>query len=153
LKRVFFGRALTLAIATLALTGSYSSASEVVYRWNDEAGNQVNSDRPPPQGIPYEVITTKSSMVSAVTAPGSTEPAEKKTQEGAESQPAAVGGIRKGVKNPEYCRQARDNLAALDSDVTIQMRNEKGEMYALSAAEREVQRKKAVDTIKISCDE
>ncbi len=152
MKRAFIGCALVLTASTLTVAGNSATASEVVYRWKDEAGNPVNSDRPPPKGIEYEVITTKSSMVRPVDAAEGNVPPNTKPQAGNESQPVAVT-TPPVEKNAEYCRQAKDNLAALDSDVRIQMRNEKGEVYYLSTEERDVQRKKAVDTIKVNCDQ
>ena len=59
-------RVLVLATAALVLAGSLANAGQVVYRWKDDRGNPVNSDRPPPKGVDYEVISTQSSMVRPV---------------------------------------------------------------------------------------
>lgn len=143
--------ALALATALLTLSSSFTSASEVVYRWNDAAGNQVNSDRPPPEGIKYETISTSSSMVHAVDTKPGTAPQEAKPAPSEEVKPADPSKP-KVEKNPEFCQRAKDNLVALDSNVRIQMRNEQGEVHYLTMEERDAQRKQAVDTIKLNCD-
>ncbi len=68
MKRATITGALILATALLTLSSFGANASEIVYRWKDADGNPVNSDRPPPQGTEYEVISTKSSMVREVDA-------------------------------------------------------------------------------------
>ncbi len=45
-----------------------AAAGEVYYRWVDERGNPTHSDRPPPKGIDYEVITTGSNFKREVDA-------------------------------------------------------------------------------------
>ena len=54
--------------ALFVLLASYATAEETVYRWSNERGNPVISDRPPPAGIAYEVISTGSSLVRKVDA-------------------------------------------------------------------------------------
>jgi hypothetical protein len=149
LKHAFLTYAFVLA-ALLTFATSFASASEKVYRWKDEAGNPVNSDRPPAEGIEYETISTSSSMVHAVDTKEGAPPAAVTPQAGAEGTPAA-SIPPKIEKNPEFCQRAKDNLTALDSNVRIQMRNEQGEVHYLTMEEREVQRKQAMDTIKIHC--
>jgi hypothetical protein len=152
LKRAFLACALALTVTTLSLASYQAGASEVVYRWNDAQGNPVNSDRPPPKGTDYEVISTKSSMVRPVDAAEGAVPLETKPRVGNEFQPVD-SNTPKEVKNAEFCQRARENLSALDANVRIKMRDAQGEIYYLSMEEREVQRKKAVDTIKAHCEQ
>jgi hypothetical protein len=133
------------------LWGSLANAGEVVYRWMDSQGNPVNSDRPPPVGTEYEVISTSSSMVRAVDGDEGAVPLKVNPSPGNEFEPVETA-TPKIEKNPEYCQRAQENLTALDSKVRIQMRNEQGEVYFLTEEERNVQRQKALDTIKVHCE-
>lgn len=151
LKRVLATCAVVLAAIVPALYGSPANAGQVVYRWMDSQGNPVNSDRPPPVGTEYEVISTSSSMVRPVDADEGAVPLKVKPSLGNEFEPVETA-TPKIEKNPEYCQRARENLAALDSKVRIQMRNEQGEVHYLTEEEREVQRQKALDTIAVHCE-
>ncbi len=65
----------TAVISLLALAHN-ASAQNVYYRWMDDRGNPVHSDRPPPQGVDYEVVKTGSSTVREVPATAGAVPAE-----------------------------------------------------------------------------
>jgi hypothetical protein len=151
LKRVLTTCAIVLAMAVPTLSGSIANAGQVVYRWNDAQGNPVNSDRPPPVGTEYEVISTNSSMVRPVDAEEGAVPPTLKPSPDNQFEPVDTA-TPKVEKNPEYCQRAQENLAALDMKVRIQMRNEQGEVYFLTDEERELQRQKALDIIKVHCD-
>jgi Domain of unknown function (DUF4124) len=152
LKRTLTLFALVLALALPIFSGSFANAAgQVVYRWVDEQGNQVNSDRPPPKGTDYEVISTQSSMVRPVDANEGAVPAEVKPSPDNQFEPVDTSTPRI-EKNPEYCQRAQDNLAALDMKVRIQMRDENGEVHFLTDEERDVQRHKALNMIKANCD-
>jgi len=151
LKRVLTTCALVLAVVVPTLGGAFANAGEVVYRWMDSEGNPVNSDRPPPVGTEYEVISTNSSMVRAVEADEGAVPLKVKPDAGNQFEPVDTS-TPKIEKNPEYCKRAQENLTALDMKVRIQMRNEKGEVYFLTEEERTVQRQRAQDTINVHCE-
>ncbi len=58
-----------IAAAVLLIISSFSAnAGRNYYRWMDERGNPVHSDRPPPKGIDYEVVSTGSSLIRQVDA-------------------------------------------------------------------------------------
>ncbi len=127
------------------------AAGEVYYRWLDERGNPVNSDRPPPAGTPYEVVSTQSTLVRHVDAtegavPPETEPSVSNQFEPVQTKPQGL------EKNPEQCKRARENLETLNTKVRIQIRNEQGELRPLTEEEKEEQRKIAQDTISVHCD-
>lgn len=152
MKRVATTCALALTIAASTLLGSFATAAgQVVYRWTDERGNPVNSDRPPPKGVDYEVISTSSSMVRPVDADEGAVPLEVKPSPDNQFEP--VNSSRPKIeKNPEYCQRARENLETLDLKVRIQMRNEQGEVHFLTEEERAAQREKALNAIEVYCD-
>jgi hypothetical protein len=141
---------LVLATALLALCNSVASADEVVYRWKDTAGNPVNSDRPPPPGVDYEVISTTSSMVRPVDAqegavPLQIKPSADNDFKPVDSKPPVT------QKNPEYCKRAKDNLIQLDNHGQIRLRNMEGEVRYLDPEEKEAERQKALEAIKVYC--
>jgi hypothetical protein len=144
-------RALVLATAVLVLSGSLANAGQVVYRWMDDRGNPVNSDRPPPKGVDYEVISTSSSMVRPVDSEEGAVPLEVKPSADNKFEPVDTGKP-KIEKNPEYCQRAKENLATLDSKARIRLRDEQGEVKYLSDEEKQVERNKALETIKLNCD-
>ncbi len=140
------------AMAVIFALCSFSvSAGKNHYRWFDDRGNPVHSDRPPPKGIDYEVISTGSSLSRPVEAEEGAVPAEIKPRVGNEFE--QVDKAPPEVeKNPEYCQRARDNLYSLDNAPRIRIRNEQGEYRYLSDEERKVERQRAVNAIETHCE-
>jgi len=142
----------TLAImAVVSLSSLQTQASSTYYRWLDARGNPVHSDRPPPPGTPYEVITTGSGLKRQVDAsegavPATTEPTVSNDFEPISTRDQPV------QKNPEQCKRAQENLQTLNTKVRIQIRNDQGELRPLSPEEKEAQRKQAMDAIAVHCD-
>jgi hypothetical protein len=147
-------KALALVATLLALAASAGAAGEVLYRWVDERGNQVNSDRPPPSGIEYETISTSSDMVRTVETEGEeAAPTASKPAPGKEKE-AVYEDTRRVVieKNPEYCAQAKNNLEQIDTTARIRLREANGEWRYLSMEERAVEREKALAAIDAYCE-
>jgi hypothetical protein len=139
------------ALVVLALTSFSAHAESTYYRWQDERGNPVHSDRPPPIGTAYEVITSGSSLVRKVDAnegavPATTEPTVSNNFQPVDAKKQPV------KKNAEQCKRAQENLQTLNTKVRIQIRNDQGELRPLSEEEKEIQRKQAIDTIAVHCD-
>ena len=149
MNRAFPTCALVLATA-LSVYGSLANAGQNVYRWTDDRGNPVNSDRPPPQGIKYEVISTQSSMVRTVEADEGAVPPRIEPAPGNEFEP--VDSKPKSQKNPEYCKRAQENLAALDTHARIRLRDENGDVRYLTEEEKAAEREKAVKGVEFYCD-
>ena len=63
-------------------------ADNTYYRWQDERGNAVHSDRPPPPGIDYEVVSTSSSKFREVDASEGAVPPKIKPSPGNEFEQA-----------------------------------------------------------------
>jgi hypothetical protein len=137
----------------LAATSLQAGASDTFYRWQDERGNPVNSDRPPPAGTPYEIISTESSMVRRV---NSADAPPGKSGDGGEgeapNQTVVYRGQSQVEKNPEFCAQARENLATLEVAPRVRLRGDDGEYRYLTDEEREEQKKNARDTIAVHCE-
>ena len=140
------------ALAVIFALSSFSvSAGKNHYRWIDDRGNPVHSDRPPPKGVDYEVISTGSTLSRPVSADEGAVPAEIKPRVGNEFE--QVDNAPPEIeKNPEYCQRAKDNLDSLDTAPRIRIRNEEGEYRYLSDAERATERQKAVSAIETHCE-
>lgn len=153
LRLLFTTCALVLTTAVLVFSATFANAAgQVVYRWTDERGNQVNSDRPPPQGIEYETISTSSSMVHTVQPESSTEPSTVNPDTGKDASSVADAKAPASQKNPEFCARAKDNLTQLDTHARIRLRDDKGEVRYLSEEEKLVERQKAAEAIKVFCE-
>jgi hypothetical protein len=151
LKRVNITAAVVLVMTVLTLWGTHASADQTLYRWTDERGNPVNSDRPPPAGVDYEVISTSSSMVRKVDSdegavPPKVEPTPSNDFEQVDTRKPKI------EKNPEYCARAQENLTQLDSHARIRLRNDEGEVRFLSEEEKNAEREKAVSAIEAYCE-
>jgi len=150
-KRVAQAWLSATVLAVLFLAAGSTQAQSTYYRWQDDRGNPVHSDRPPPIGTPYEVISSGSNMVRKVDAdegavPATTEPSVSNNFEPVAAKQTPV------KKNAEQCKRARENLETLDTKVRIQIRNDQGELRPLSEEEKDIQRKQAIDTIAVHCD-
>ena len=151
MKHKITSSAFVLATAMLVLFGSFASAGETLYRWKDERGNPVNSDRPPPIGVEYEVISTSSSMVRKVEADEGAVALKVKPTPGNEFEQTS-SDVPVVEKNPEFCERAKDNLAQIDSNARIRMRNDQGEVRYLSEEEKAAEREKALTSIEAYCE-
>ena len=152
LKRLHITAAVVLVTAVLNLWGAHASAGQTLYRWIDEGGNPVNSDRPPPAGVEYEVISTSSSMVREVnSAEGAVPPKVEPTPSNDFEPENAAEPV--SLKNPEYCAIAQENLKQLNTSARIRLRNEQGEIRYLNEEEKAVEREKALSGIETFCEE
>lgn len=140
-----------LLMGALACMGFSARADSTYYRWQDERGNPVHSDRPPPVGTPYEVISTQSTLTRQVSAEEGAVPATTEPTVSNDFEPVDTG--RGPVKkNPEQCKIAQENLRTLNTKVRIQIRDAQGDLRPLSEEEKELQRKQAMDAIAVHCD-
>lgn len=151
MKRALHTCAIAMTLVVLTLFSFSASAGTVYYRWIDDRGDPVHSDRPPPKGIEYEVISTNSSMVRQVEADEGAVPAEVEPRAGNEFK--QLNTAPKMIeKNPEFCQRARENLLTLNTAARIRLRDEQGELRYLSEEEKEAQRKAAQATIDAHCE-
>lgn len=119
------------------LTGpSLTLAGESLYRWLDDRGNPVYSDRPPPSGIGYEVISSQSSLKRVVSPDQGAVPPEVKPRVGNEFKPVSSRPESEGFKSSEICARARENLEALRNYARLQIRNDQGDMEYIDDEQR-----------------
>jgi len=150
-KRVFSTCAIFLTTTILTLFSLSTYAGETYYRWTDDQGNPVHSDRPPPKGVDYEVVSTGSSLVRPVESEEGIVPLEAEPRVGNEFEKVDTQET-KIEKNPAYCQRARDNLNSLDTSARVRLRNDQGEYRYLNEEEKAIQRQQAIDAIAIHCD-
>ena len=137
----------TAFVHTTTVAGNY-------YRWLDNEGHVVHSDRPPPKGVDYEVVSTMSTETRQVDAEeGAVAPAAPVPQFVQKPQQATPMEMEsKVIKDPEKCQQAQNNLASINSSARIRMRQENGEMAFLTPDQKEAQRQRALDIIAAHCE-
>ncbi len=148
---------LTVVLACASLT---ASAATNHYRWIDERGDTVMSDRPPAAGIEYEVISVGSNLVQPVDDEEAedaeqAEPASEQSNPttGASSEPTYVKTkIKEPEKDPALCEQAKQNLDILKTSPRIRMRREDGEVAYMSDEDKAEQSKRAENIIAIHCE-
>ena len=141
-----------MLVATAALTCIPVQANDTHYRWVDKHGNPVHSDRTPPEGTDYEVITSGTSLVRKVNSAEGAVPAETSPSVDNDFNPVDTAKPKVPEKNAEYCKRAQDNLATLDSRARIRMKNDQGETYILTEEDKEEKRVEARSVIASACE-
>lgn len=140
------------AVALLCLSGASVSAGGNYYRWIDETGTTVSSDRPPPTGTDYDVISSTTNTMHSdageeeVAAPNDT-PAPARNTEVAKSE------VRPMLeKNPEYCDQATQNLETLKTRARVRVPDGNGNYRYLNEEEKAEQRVTAEAIVAQHCN-
>jgi hypothetical protein len=139
-------------LALILISSTQAFAGSTYYRWTNDQGDTVYSDRPPPKGVEYEVVSTQSRFKRQVAAEEGAVPLETEPSVSNQFEQISTDSARRSQKNPIYCQQARENLEVLTTSDQIQMRNEQGEPHMLSPDEMEVQREIARQQIKRHCE-
>ena len=142
-----------LLVTTAFIAFGYIStaAGETYYRWNDDRGNPVHSDRPPPKGTEYEVVSTDTSLIRQVEADSGAVPKKLTPTPSNDFEPVETKEVMI-EQNPEYCARARANLKTLETSARIRLRNEQGEYRYIDEEEKAIQRQQALDAIAAHCN-
>ena len=143
--------AIAIAAGLLTIAVSYSSFSTTHYQWVNERGDTVYSDRPPSNGIDYEVVSTDSGLKRQVSGSEGAVPRENQPRVGNEF--TAVESEAKSKKNQALCERATENFEALSGTREIQVRDGNGEVRTLSPEEKEISRQSAKAQISVYCTE
>ena len=115
-----------LVTGLLALSSGAAEAT-TMYRWTDDNGNPVVSDRPPPQGTPYTEIGVNYT------------PARRRSalREAPTDAPAAENQLTDvASKIPALCSRARDHIEKLENAPTIATTDGAGNVRVLDDEER-----------------
>ncbi len=147
-------------IAGILVASTFAAQAGNIYRWVDGSGNTVVSDRPPPAGTEFEVMSTSTGRVIE-------EPPEIEEQgasagieieyvpgtppPGSKAPPPDPVGFPPD-KNPELCKQARDTKLTLDTRPRIRFIDESGEPRFMTDEERQVEKDKAAAAIDAYCE-
>lgn len=152
-RRMAYIGPLVLALAA-GLAGARTEAQDSYYRWTDERGNPVLSDRPPPSGTPYEVVSSGSTLKRIVEPTEGAVPAEVKPRVGNDFKQVDTARAAEQVeKNPELCEIAQKNLYTLTESPRVRVRDgESGEYRFLTQEEREAETAKAESAIDAYCE-
>lgn len=141
-----------VALSLLTLTAVSASAGDTYYRWIDQSGTEVNSDRPPPAGTDYERISSSTSRIR----PGGPEnaPAAATTQTGTEHKSTHPENTTepKFEKDPKQCATAMKNLDALNTYARIRVPDENGNYRYINEEEKAAQRATAEAVMKQHCE-
>ena len=131
------------SFAASGLVGLLAVASVqagTLYRWTDERGNPVISDRPPAVGTPY--ITLDGARYGVKSSSAARTPKPMPTQQ-AESVKAGAGrsgdGTEQAVKiekHPELCDQAKDNVFKLETFPRIRVTDDDDSVRFMTDEER-----------------
>lgn len=141
------------AAALLLVTiGLPAQAEDTYYRWINEEGISVNSDRPPPPGIEYEEITTGTGLLQPKAVQEAPPPPEPTNAENAPREKAVPAQTKAAPKDPEACNAARQNLDTLTTQARIRMRDSEGTFRFLTAEEKTSQRELAEAAIARECE-
>ena len=144
--------------ALLGLVVAMPAGAGVVYRWLDEQGSTVVSDRQPPNGVDFETISTSSGRTMIVPPP------ETVTKDEAE-QPAADANpnpepqskppsdVYTPKKDPKLCAQARSNMPILENGPRVRFTDEKGVVRFMTDEERELEKERTADAITAYCED
>lgn len=144
----------TLAATVLAMGSPIwvTAAESTYYRWIDETGTPVNSDRPPPPGIQYDEIRTRTNeTVEGATAPDQSSAGSDETQTTPSQQPTQTAAAE-STKDPEACAAARGNLETLNSYARIRVPDGNGSFRFLNEEEKTQQREHAQAAIAHYCE-
>ena len=136
-----------------------AAAQSAYYRWTDESGNLVLSDRPPQSADQdYETVAVQAPTLRrrpATAAPPSPpvydpgdasppQPAVSRTEEDTAALPVE--------RDPAVCKQARTNLEVLETKPRIRVYGDDGELRYLSPEQIEEQKAATQRAIDLHCE-
>ncbi len=147
-----------IAALAVLLAMPVTAASSTYYRWKDDQGNLVMSDRPPADSsIEFETVGPDGSL-RRPPAPDGDSTAGSPGAGGGMTPVREAGGAEAAAPNsspppdPELCAKARANLQTLESAARIRMQGDDGELRFLDDEEREAQRQEALRAIEAHCE-
>jgi hypothetical protein len=141
-----------LAVFALALVAPPDASAQAYYRWINKEGNLQISDRPPPHGTEYEVVSPRNHTSRRVTAEQGVVLPTTESSTGDRFETQVLKPIMSQERNPELCRRARDNLFWLENRDRVRVRNEQGELVYLTPEQTEEQRQAALQVVDEHCE-
>ena len=153
-NRRFF---VTLLLAVLIPQGMASTT----YRWVDENGSPVLSDRPPPAGTPYTEVDSSSGFGRPPqSAPQDQDEVSspilnngRPVPQSASTYPTEDDGDHAPERQPAVCEQAKTNILKLETLPRIRVEGESGEVRFMTEEERTAQLDIAYRARDLHCDD
>ena len=140
-KPAFICTAIAPAMFLLLLTAPVGA--NTTYRWADQNGNPVLSDRPPEAGVPYTEVGVDTGfrryprrVAPETLAPDSAVTLDASTPTPIRSVSIAASASADAEPLPALCKQAQDNIFKLETYPRLRMRDETGEIRFIDAEER-----------------
>ena len=141
-----------VGLGTLLLASSIGLQADTIhYRWTNEKGGTVYSDRPPPEGVSYEVVASESGLRRQVDGTEGAVPLEVQPTPSNDFEQVDDRSEPSTAKNDVLCEKARMNLIALEEADVVNTRNDKGEVREMTPEEREVRKKATEAQIEVYC--
>ena len=141
----FVARALLLGIA-IGWCPNLAFGTEI-YRWQDEQGNPVISDRRPAPGIPYTTLNPTRLGIAPGRRPSATDnptASLPRSETAATATPTPAKRINKPDSTQALCSRIADSISKLKSLPRISVRETNGATRFLSDAERQVKLAEAI---------
>lgn len=148
---VRFGIAPTLAVFAAATLLLAAPAGAQVYKWTDENGNVVFSEKPPP-GKEAETVTPRVSRPGSPSVASGSAPAGGGEAEAKSGQETELTPEQKARKK-QNCENAKSQLADMQSDRAnrLQYVTETGERAFITPEQRDERMNKAREAIQKFC--
>ena len=146
--------------ACVALALSQTASASTTYRWVDQNGNPVLSDRPPEAGVPYTEVGVDSGFKRYPKPTGMNKPdANESDATGASSTDLSSASatssptrIEVVSPQPDLCDRAQDNIFKLETFPRMRVQDENGEVRFMTDEERSAQLATAYRVRDANCD-
>ncbi len=151
----FYRHSLNAIVLVVVAASSVASAAQTnYYRWLDSSGNPIVSDRPPPAGTDYEVVSTAVNSQTQLWKQKKVPFLWKLTPRRATNLPRRTRQRHSAARRmPNCAHKARANLEALSGTATVTIRDSQGEVKELDPQEMQIQRTTTKAQIKVYCAE
>jgi hypothetical protein len=136
-------------VLVIALSHMAQANKKGYWTWTDDNGDPQYSDRPP-EGV-EAVFIEKNTTNSATSSPYESSSAKSEGEGEGEEQsggPKTMEGL--AAKDPEICRQAKNNLAGLKS-ARVRITEPDGSQHYLTEEEKAAQRERNQRLIDLNC--
>jgi len=147
---------LALASTLILSAGSAVAAKDGYYRWQDDEG-EYHFTQQPPLGRSYEFVESRSGTSFSRQSDDNDSATEADEQGGESSteptnpQPAKMEVLP--PKDPAICAQAKSNLQSMQNNAArIRMTDENSNTRFLTPEEKEEQKARAQEAIRIHCN-
>ena len=146
--------------ACWALALCQTVSANTTYRWVDQNGNPVLSDRPPEAGVPYTEVGVDSGFKrypkpTGINEPGVSESDATGMSPSALSSPSTTSSttrIEIVSPQPDLCDQAHDNIFKLETFSRMRVQDDTGEVRFMTDEERSAQLATTYRVREANCD-